>query len=172
MKLAKRERLFIALAACAVVLFILIELLIIPFFKERAHMKRTIVSKQVELRELLESSAKLKALKNNSLSLEQSLARRVKGFALFSYLEKAAGRAEVKENIKYMKPSTSKGSGDYKESTVELKIEAITLEQLVQYLYHIESKENVVYVKRISIKENKAGTGYVEAVLQVLTFMK
>lgn len=172
MKLAKRERLFVTLAAGAVVLFILLEFLIFPFFKERGRMKRGIVGQQVELKEVLKSSTRLRALKNNSLGLEQSLDQRETGFALFSYLEKAAGTARVKENIKYMKPSTSKGLSNYKESTVEMKIEAITLQQLVDYLYRIESPEKVVYVKRMSVQENKQGKGYIDAILQVLTFMK
>jgi len=172
MKLAKRERLFVTLAAVAIALFILLEFLILPFFKERGRMKRGIIDKQVELRDVLEGSARLKALRNNSLGLEQSLNSREKGFALFSYLERAAGTAMVKENIKYMKPSTSKGQGDYKESTVEVKIEAVTLQQLVDYLYRIESPDKVVYIKSMSIQENKKGKGYIDAILRVLTFEK
>ena len=172
MKLAKRERLFVTLAAVAIALFILLEFLILPFFKERGRMKRGIIDKQVELRDVLEGSARLKALRRNSLGLEQSLARREKGFALFSYLERAAGTARVKNNIKSMRSSTSKGQGDYKESTVEVKIEAVTLQQLVDYLYRIESPNKVVYIKRMSIQENKRGKGYVDAILQVLTFVK
>ena len=172
MKLAKRERLYVSLAASAIALFILLEFLILPFFKERSRMKRGIIDKQVELRAVMESSARLKALRNNSQGLEQSLIRREKGFALFSFLERAAGTAKVKENIKSMKPSISKGPGDYKESTVEMKIEAVTLQQLVDYLYQIESPENVVYIKSMSIQENKTGKGYVDAILRVLTFVK
>ena len=73
MKLAKRERLFVSLAVCAIALFIFLEFLIFPFFKERSQMKRGIIAKQVELRDVLESSAKLKALRSNSQGIEQSL---------------------------------------------------------------------------------------------------
>ena len=172
MKLAKRERLFVSLAVCAVALFILLEFVILPFFKERSRMKRGIITKQVELRDVQQGNAKVKALISNSQGLEQSLMKREQGFALFSYLEKAAGTAKVKENIKSMKPSTSKGQGDYKESTVEVRIEAVTLQQLVDYLYRIESPDKVVYIKRMSIQENKKGKGYIDAILQVLTFVK
>ena len=172
MKLAKRERLFVSLAVCAIALFIFLEFLIFPFFKERSQMKRGIIAKQVELRDVLESSAKLKALRSNSQGIEQSLMKREPGFALFSYLERAGRMAKVKDNIKSMKPSDSKGQGDYKESTVELRIEAITLQQLVDYLYQIESSEKAVFIKRMSIQTNKIGKGYIDAVLQVLTFMK
>jgi hypothetical protein len=51
-----------------------------------------------------------------------------------------------------------------------MKLEQITLKQLVDYLYRIESPEQLISIKRISIKENKGESGYLDAVLQVLTF--
>ena len=71
-----------------------------------------------------------------------------------------------------MKPSTSKGTGPYKESIVEMKLETVTMKQLVRYLERIESPQNVVNTKRISIKGNKKEAGYLDVVLQVLTLSK
>jgi hypothetical protein len=51
-----------------------------------------------------------------------------------------------------------------------MKLEAITLQQLIGYLYRIESPVDVVSIKRISIKENKRKSGHIDAILQVLTF--
>ena len=102
--------------------------------------------------------------------MDRLLTRRKKGFTLYSFLERAAGEAEVKDHIKYIKPSASKGKGPYKESMIEMELNAITLNQLVGYLYRIESPENVMKIKRISITENKKGPGYIDAILQVLTF--
>ena len=53
---------------------------------------------------------------------------------------------------------------------VEIKLEAITLKQLVDYLYRVELPESAICIKRISIKENKRESGYIDAVLQVVTF--
>jgi len=44
------------------------------------------------------------------------------------------------------------------------------LYQLINYLYRIESPDDVVSVKRISIKENKKKSGRLDAILQILTF--
>jgi hypothetical protein len=44
------------------------------------------------------------------------------------------------------------------------------LQQLIGYLYRIESPDHVVSIKRISIRENKKESGYLDAILQVLTF--
>ena len=95
-----------------------------------------------------------------------------KGFTLFSFLDDAAGKAQVKEYIKYMKPSTSKEESDYQETLVELKLEALTMEQLVGYLFRVEVPSDLIVVKRISIQANKKETGYLDAILQIMTYQK
>jgi len=44
------------------------------------------------------------------------------------------------------------------------------LQQLIGYLYRIESPDDAVSIKRISIDENKRESGSLDAILQVLTF--
>ena len=109
-------------------------------------------------------------LQQNSDTLAQRLTNRPKNFTLFSFLEKAAGDAGVMDNIKSMKPSASTGKGPFKESLVEMKLERITLGQMVGYLRLIESPETLVSVKRISIQANKKETQFLDVILQVLTF--
>ena len=50
-----------------------------------------------------------------------------------------------------------------------MKLEGITLKQLVKYLYRIESPKDVIFIKRISIKENRKESGLLDVVLNVLT---
>ena len=170
MRLAKREKSFVVLAACAIVIFFLFQFLIFPFFDKRERLQRGIKAKRAGLKEIMTLSAEYGAYKKGSQGIKQLLSSRQKDFTLFRFLERTAGEAGVKENIKYMKPSVSKSTGPYKELMVEMKLEAITLNQLTQYLYRIESPENLITVKRISVKENKKEAGYLDAVLQALTF--
>ena len=168
--LAKRERYFVGMAACAILVFLLFQFLISPFFEKRARMQRGIRAREVGLRKIISLSTEYEGYTRESQEVQQLLARRKKGFTLFAFLERAAGEAGVKENIEYMKPSTSKDAGQYKESMVEMKLEAITLNQLTEYLYRIESPKNLISIKRISIKQNRKEAGYLDAVLQALTF--
>jgi general secretion pathway protein M len=170
MKLAKREKYFISIAAVSISIFLLFEFLIFPFLEKRERIQSGIKAKEAGLREIVMLGAEYESIKKSSQVIDRLLARRKKGFTLFSFLERAAGEAEVKDRIEYMKPSTSKGKGPYKESMIAMKLNAITLNQLVGYLYRIESPENVIKIKRVSITENKKGPGYIDAVLQVLTF--
>jgi general secretion pathway protein M len=169
MKLAKREKYLVALGGGALVVFLLFQFLVFPFFDGKGRLERGIQAKEEALKQMVRMSGQYKALQTGSQGVQTVLSGREKGFTLFSFLDRAAGDAGVKEYIKYMKPSTSEGTGPYKESMVEVKLEGITLKQLVEYLFRIESPENLVSIKRISIKENKRESGYLDAVLQVLT---
>jgi general secretion pathway protein M len=170
MKLARREKYFVSAAALSIAIFLLFQFLIFPFFEARRRFQRGVRAKEDALREILRLSSEYHRYRRGSQGVKQILARRKEGFTLFSFLENSAGDAGVKAHIKYMKPSTSTGLGPHKESLVEMKLEAITLQQLIGYLYRIESPGNVVSIKRISIKENKKKSGSLDAILQVLTF--
>ena len=170
MKLARREKYFVSAAALFIAIFFLFQFFIFPFFETRRRVERGVSAKEDNLKEIARLSSEYHRYRRSSQDIKQVLAKRKKGFTLFSFLEGTAGDAGVKAYIKYMKPSVSTGSGPCKESLVEMKLEEITLHQLIGYLYRIESPDNVVSIKRISIKENKKKPGYIDAILQVLTF--
>jgi general secretion pathway protein M len=173
MKLARREKYFVSAAASFIAIFFLFQFLINPFFEARRRFQRGVKTKEDALNEVVMLSAEYQKYRRDSQGIKQILAAREQGFTLFSFLEKGAGDAGVKTYIKYMKPSTSGGGpGSHKESIVEMKLEAITLQQLVGYFYRIESPKKGVSIKRISIKENKKKSDYIDAILQVVTFQQ
>ena len=169
-KLAKREKILVGIAGACVVTFVLFKLLVFPLLDSKERLARGIKTKQAALKEMTVLSAEYQSQQSGSRGVQQALSRRKKGFTLFSFLDEAAGSANVKKFIKYMKPSVSPGTGDYKESTVEMKLESITLDQLTRYLYRIESPGDLVNIRRITISANKKEAGYLDAILQVFTF--
>ena len=172
MQLAKREKYLISLAVVVIALALVIQLAIMPFVDKREQYASSVTGKQRNLQEMLSLRQEYLALQEGANIVSQKLANRPESFTLFSFLEKAAGDAGVKNNIKYMKPSASTGKGHFKESLVEMKLERITLGQMADYLKRIESPANLVSIKRISIQSNKKETQYLDVIMQVLTFSK
>jgi general secretion pathway protein M len=170
MKLGKREKYLVWLGTGSVAVFLLFQFLIFPFFEDRDRTRKGVRAREAGLKEIIMLSAEYDALKRSTQGIGKILAGRKNTFTLFSFLDSAAGDAEVKQYIKYMKPSVSQDTGPYKESMVEMKLDGITLKQLVGYLYRIESPENAISVKRVSIKESKGAAGYMDVILQVVTF--
>jgi general secretion pathway protein M len=169
MKIAQREKKLIAVAVGVVVVALFIQLLVMPFLENRRRMQRGIAAKQEALQTMAALSAEYRMFQEDALSTERHLTERQKNFTLFSYLEKAAGTDDIKSHIKYMKPSESSGKGPFKESLVEMKLEQVSITQLIGYLQRIESPAELVSIKRISIQTNKVESSYLDAVLQVLT---
>jgi general secretion pathway protein M len=172
MKLARREKYFLSAAAVFIGVFCLFQFLIFPFFEARRRVQRGVSAKEHGLKEMLMLSSEYNRYRESSQGIKQIIAKRQKEFTLFSFLESKAGDAGVKAYIKYMKPSVSTGVDSFTESLVEMKLEEITLSQLIGYLYRIESYDNLVIIKRISIEENKNKSGRLDAILQVLTFQE
>ena len=170
MQLAKREKYLVILAVIVIVFGGVVQFVVTPFLEKKELYDKNVTTKQNNLQEMVALRAEYLLLEQDSDILTQRLARRPKNFTLFSFLEKAAGNAGVKENIKSMKPSASAGKGPFKESLVEMKLERITLGQMVDYLKLIESPEYLVNIKRLSIQSNKKETQFLDVVLQVLTF--
>jgi len=171
-KLAKREKYVVFIAACLIAIFILVNFLIIPFFKEKGRLRKGIKTAEDDLKEIAALSVVYQEYQKGSMDVKRILAKRNNGFTLPSYLEDAARKTEVIGYRTEMKslPSSSKDGGPYEESTVEMKLNGINTDQLVKYLYEIDKPEDLIFIKRISISDNKKQEGYLDTVIQVLTY--
>lgn len=169
--LQRRDRIAIYVAGAALGIFILLQLIIFPILDRGDRLRRQIESKQETLKEMQLDQAEFRSLTRNSNSNEAQLKRRSKGFRLFSFLDGLAGSGGIKSNIIYMKPSTSNlKNSPYALSTVEMKINGLTMEQLLKFLHGVENSPNMVWVKRISISRGEKEADLLNAVLQVETY--
>ena len=166
--LAKREKNLVIGAACFLGVFFLFQLLISPFFEKKDRMQKGIRARETELEEVIRLSEEYEAYKGDSQGIGQVLARRKRGFTLRTFLQEKANEAGV--IIGRINEFPSKETGQFIESTMEVRLEAVTLKQLKEYLYRIESSEDLVSVPTISIKQNKKEPGYHDVTLRALTF--
>ena len=169
-KLNRREKYIIYGAGCLLGLLIIIHFVITPFIENKNQMQRNLQTKKTELAEMRRLQAEHKALKEELQRSQINIDKREKGFTLFSFMDRLAGQAGIKDRISYMKPSnTIQKNSNYRLSRVEMKIDAVTLEQLTSYLYGIETSKNMVIVKKLSISKKDKNEGLVNVILQVET---
>lgn len=169
MALSKRDRSALLIGGSLLLAFAVLQLIFFPLLDKRKRLEKTITISEREVKEMQAMQQKYGQLHAQSNSLEKQLGKRAAGFSLFSFLEKMATQAKVKEHIAYMKPSSVTGEGLLRQVMVEMKLRTIGLKQLVAFLEHMESPENVVTVKRISIQENKKTKGTIDVIIQVIS---
>lgn len=133
-------------------------------------MNRSLLTKKAELQEIQGLQTEYKALQNQTGDIQERIAKRPKTFTLFSFIEQQAATAKIKEQISYLKPSEVEREGSLNESRVDMKLQRINLTDLVNFLKGLESHKDVVFVNRISIQEHGKDEGYVNVVIQIITF--
>jgi general secretion pathway protein M len=169
-KLAKREKYIVIISACLISLFLIINFLVLPFFKAKDRLKKGIVAKEAEMKEIATLGTVYKENQKSANEISRAVARRGKGFTLMAFLDNAAGDTDLKEFVKNLNPSPLKGTGPFKESYVEIKLEGINPDQMVKFLYRVEKPDELIFIKRITIMDNKKQEGYLDLTLQVMTY--
>jgi len=169
-KLNKRERYAIMIAVGVVGIFLIVQLVIEPIFSKTEQKKKNLQTKSAMLEQMRQWQAEYEGLTQKANLSKSHFRNRQQGFTLYSFLNQLAGEAEIKDHITNMKPTKkAQKNSPYKLSQVEMKLDAITLEQLTNYLYRVETSKNMVEIKKISITKTDKKQGLITAVLQVET---
>jgi general secretion pathway protein M len=148
----------------------LVQFAVFPYFDARQKAMGAIAASEKTLRELASLSAEYGALRQRSEEIRRVIERRPPGFALFSYLEKRAADAGVKTNIKSINPLKSSPEGAYEETAVEIRLDKLTMKQLTDFLYLVESREDLVRIRKMSIGKMKESPEYLSVLIQAFTY--
>jgi len=169
-KLSKREKYGVFAATGAICLFIAVQFVLFPVLDNRERLKTTLKARTRVLEDMQRLQAEYQRITQRTAYMKKRFAGRGRGFTLFSFLDKLARDTGVKDNIAYMKPSsTVHKTGDFKVSTIEMKLQSVPLPKLTDYLYKVETSKNMVIIKRASFVRKGKDKGALDVILQVET---
>jgi type II secretory pathway component PulM len=171
MKLARREKLFIYGAGLILGIFLIVELIVVPFFNRKERLEKETKELEQVIKDYTQVGAGGQDMESISENLEKALSDRGDE-TLFSLINKEAEAIGIRNKIPRIRPSEGQKKGDFAEEIVELPIEAVTLNQLTEFLYRIENPEKFIYISRITIRDNKKEEGYLDATIRVLTYKR
>lgn len=164
-----RERLFLVGGGAALVLFLIFKLALDPLMKYSADLDRQMVTARRQLADLRTMQQEYQRQKSVADTINSQL-KRQQNFAIFSRLEELAGQTGIRSKILHMKPTVTTPSEVYSEESVEVKMEGVTLEQLVRYLHSVESSPQLLKIKRLEIKPRLDNRQILAATFRVSAF--
>lgn len=168
--LQTRERILV-IGAVVVVLLTLVFLLVIdPQLARSTRLDRQIRAAQSQLRDIQRESREYLRHKRVLDQINRQLTRQ-RTFSLFSRLEQLARQTGIRKQIQYMKPTVSTPNDLYREDAVEIKMEGVTLVQLIRYLDRVEKSPQLLKIKRLSVKPQRKNRQMLSAVIRVSTFI-
>lgn len=153
-RLSARERLLVGLAGGAVLVVLLYTLIWEPLEEGRLTLARRINVKNDELAQMLHMRETYLDLLNQFELRQKIIEKADPKFSLFPHIEATVGQVVGREKITSMNPQNKDlAGGAYREESVELKLTAVTLEQLSDLMYKIEKSPQPLRVTRLQIKK-------------------
>ncbi|UCD85944.1 MAG: type II secretion system protein M [Deltaproteobacteria bacterium] len=163
-KLNKREKAILGGGSLLLLIILIYIIIISPFSRRIARLDELIETKKKEYGEMMKMKEKYLRVQERVKNIKPMPPK----FSLLSHLENLARQSNVK--IDSVKPGPTGESGPFKETITDVKIERITLDQLVEFLYKIEiSGEYPLKVKKIHIKPTYKNPQYLEVSFQIVS---
>lgn len=168
--LNKREKIVVFGAAFVILGFILIQAVVAPVFEKRNALQKRLVARQAVYADILKMREEYSTIQQYAAISSRRFESRPANFTLFSFLDRLAGETGVKSNISYMRPSSAvAGDSGLKISRVELRLQDVAIKDLAAYLHGIETSNNMVVVKRLSINKSGPQNKLLTAIIQAET---
>lgn len=169
-KLNARQKKTVIAGAVVVALIILVQFVFLPFVDGKKKMKRSIALNEATLREMYKLEAEYSSIKQDVNVIQAALSRRTPDFSFFSFIEKKAGETGVRGNMKSLQPSRPMPAGSFEEVSADIKLEKVTLKQLVDFLAAAESVGQAIALKKLSVSRSPESPEYLSAQIQLVTF--
>lgn len=170
-KINQRERLILSAAGILLVLFMIVQWMIFPILDRHTQLQQKLIEAKQDLNEIALLKADYKRFTIQADLAKAQIQKRDKDFSLLSFLNDIAARTGLKNNIVNMKPSTSnRKSSSLQVESVEMKLDDVNIEQLLAFLYRVETSPNLINIRQISITKQDRKEGVVESILEVETF--
>lgn len=171
-RFSQRERIYL-LAAAVLTLGLVIYGVISGIFVYRDRMDnldRLIGQKRQALEDLSRYRQEYTLLKGRIDSVDERIRRDEGQFSLLSFLESLAGSAQIRSRIAYMRPQAAVAKDQYREVSVEMKLENVTLDQAVKFLSAVEQAPHVVKIKNLHFRTRFANRQYLDITFLVSAF--
>jgi len=145
-----------------------------PGVKRERMVRERIRKKESDIRAMMQLKREWQTLRASKIRANELLKRRGKQFALLSFLEGLSREVGINDRIQYMKPVLfQESSSSLRQVGVEVRLDGLSMKDLVQYLYRIEYSDAFLAVPRIKIQrvEEKGTTASLRVTMQVRTYI-
>ena len=166
-RLTQREKLLAATLATFIVAWSLFTIAVKPAIARIETLKRVIPQEQNELEKLRARSKEYIFLRDSLAELRAKADSQQQTFELLPFLESLVGECGLEKNAALGKQQGLPLDSNYYETIVEIKLENLTLRQLVDFLWKVESAEVLAKVKSLYIKRNPTNKDLLDSVVEI-----
>jgi len=168
-RLSKREKTAVFFGSLILGIFVCYQFAVKPVQERLTTLKRVVQDKRKMLGQLQHMGTEHAYLKSEVDRIHRLIEHQPDKGRVLSRMEQVQKECGLLPHVQYMRPSTVTIGSRYEETSVEVKVSAITSPQLIEYLTHLETLEFVVGVKSLDVKLLDNIGSELEATVQVAT---
>lgn len=168
MRLMQRERLLVIAVVVSAVLWMLFRFGVKPTLARIETLDRVIPEKQRELTELRTKSKQYIVLHESLNDLRKHVASQDQALELLPFLESLTQECGLTKNATAMDRNVLQLDQDYQKTIVEIRLQNVTLGQLVDFLSRIEGSSRVLAkTKSLHIQRNPTNADLLDSVVGI-----
>lgn len=153
--LQRREQILVVSAGVLVLVAALFTFVIDPILTRGASLNRRLATASRQLAELQTLRGDYQRQQQIIDRIDMQLRQQPGNFTIFSRLEQVAGQTGIQDKIQSMNTVASPPNTVYREDSVEVRMEGVTLKQLTEYLYQMGRSPQVLRIKRLQVKPTR-----------------
>lgn len=138
-----------------------------PALERIETLNRVIPEKLSELELLRAKTAEFVALRGGIEGLRTRIASQDPAFELLPFVDSLVRECGLAQNVVTMKPQTSQFGSNYRQTVVEIKMEALTLRQLFDFLLKLQSSKVLTNTKRLYIEKNLTDASLLDSQVEI-----
>ena len=166
-RLTRREKLLAVSLMIFITTWSIYTIGVKPAFARIETLNRIIFQKQQELENLRARSKEYILLRNSFDNLRIKVASQQKTFELLPFLESLIEECGLTKNVATMKQQVLSIDTNYSETIVEVRLEKLSLRNLVDFLGKVESSKVLARTKSLYIKRNATNKDLLDSVLEI-----
>jgi hypothetical protein len=138
-----------------------------PALERIETLNRAIPEKKSELEQLNIKAGEYIVLYERLKELRTKIDLQEKTFELLPFVESLVQECGLTKNVVTMNQVVSQLDTNYHETIVEIKMENLTIRQLVDFLWKIQSSKALVGTQSLYIKKNLTNTNLLDSTIEI-----
>lgn len=141
-----------------------------PMLDRMQRLDRLIAGKQSAIQELAAIRAEYGGVHARATRIDQVIDEVSGTFSLLAFLEEVAEEVHIKSQIVAMRPQSAVPSTEYRENSVEVKIEKVAIAAVVELLKTMHEASAVLRFKRFHFRPRFDDPAYLDVAFLVSTY--
>ena len=150
-------------------LLVVFQIFVRPAIGRVRTLRRVISEKRQVLSELLAKSQEYNIVSSELEKIRSEMEQRPEERKILSFIEGIQKECGLMQKVVYMKPSANIVNDVYEETTIEIKFQNITWDELIQFLFKIESSELTLGIKTLNIKRGVRDSNLLDTIVQLVS---